>query len=54
MKKSYMTDSLCLNVVYNETVGLQARSSAIPAKCDSARTHCLWKKPFLSKEWDTL
>jgi len=38
MKKSYMTDYLRLNVIYDGTVHLQARSFATPAKYDSART----------------
>jgi len=32
MKKSYMTDYLCLNVVNDETVGLQARSFTTPSQ----------------------
>ena len=31
MKKSYMTDQLRLNAIYDETVGLQARSFTTPA-----------------------
>jgi len=38
MKKSYMTDYLRHNVIYDETVDLQARSFTTPAKYDSART----------------
>jgi len=33
-----MTDQLRLNVIYDETVGLQARSFTTPAKYDSAQT----------------
>jgi len=36
MKQSYMTDLLRLNVVYDETVGSQARSFTTPAKYHSA------------------
>jgi len=35
MKKSYMTDYLRLNVIYDETAGLQARSFTTPAKYDA-------------------
>jgi len=38
MIKSYMTDKLHLNVIYDETVGLQARSFTTPAKYNSAWT----------------
>jgi len=38
MKKTYMTDFLCLNLIYDETVGLQARNFTSPAMCNSART----------------
>jgi len=38
MKKSYITDYLRLNVIYDETVGLQAGSFTNPAKYDIART----------------
>jgi len=43
MKKSYMTDYLRIicNVIYDETVGLQARSCTTPAKYDSARTNSI-------------
>ena len=33
-----MTDYLRLTVIYDETVGLQARSFTTPAKYDGART----------------
>jgi len=36
MKMIYMTDKLRLNVIYDETVGSQARSITTPAKYDSA------------------
>jgi len=36
-EKSYTTHYLRLNVIYDETVGLQARSFTTPAKYDSAR-----------------
>ena len=35
MKKSYMTDYPRLNVIYDETVGLQARRFTTPAKYHS-------------------
>jgi len=37
MKKSYVTDYLRLNVIYAETVGLQARSFTTPALLPSLR-----------------
>jgi len=37
MKKCYMTDFLCLNLIYDETVGLQARNFTTPAMCNSAQ-----------------
>jgi len=36
-EKGYTTHYLRLNVIYDETVGLQARSFTTPAKYDSAR-----------------
>ena len=42
MKKSFMTDFLCFNLIYDETVGLQARNFTTPAMYDSARTQW-WK-----------
>ena len=33
-----MTDFLCLNLIYDETVGLQARNFTTPAMYNSART----------------
>ena len=36
--KSNVTDCLCLNVIYDATVGLQARSSTTLAKYDSVQT----------------
>jgi len=38
MKKSFMTDNLRLNVIYDETVGFQARRFTTPAKYGSARS----------------
>ena len=41
-----MTNLLRLNVIYYETVGLQARSFTTPAKYDSAQTQLeveVWK-----------
>jgi len=38
MKKIYMTDYLRLNVIYDGSVRLQARSFTTPVKYDSART----------------
>ena len=43
MKKSYMTDQLCLNVIYDETVGSQTRSFTTPAKYNSAELNQRWK-----------
>jgi len=47
-EKSYMTDWVCLSVIYNETVGLQARSFTIPAKYNSAKVNLRWK---CGKSW---
>ena len=38
MKKTYMTDFLCLNLIYDETVGLQARNFTTTAMYNGART----------------
>jgi len=38
MKKSYIRGELRLNVIYDETVGLQAGIFATATKYDSART----------------
>jgi len=43
-----MTNQLRLNVIYDETFGLQARSVTTPAKYDSARAQLRWK---CGKSW---